>query len=151
MPDSNREAKTYSAFRSQAAAWEQAGGERLALRARKLKYPPSWPNERAREKGIDVWLAVDLVEMAIQKTVDRVVVVSTDTDLLPAIELALRHGGDDFVEVAGWQGLGDSAGLLHLRDRDVTTRPLSRAIYERLADTTDYTVPKEQRDRGVRR
>jgi uncharacterized LabA/DUF88 family protein len=42
------------------------------------------------EKGVDVRLAVDIVTMAQAKTYDVAVVVSSDTDLLPAMRAAQR-------------------------------------------------------------
>lgn len=39
------------------------------------------------EKGIDVAMAIDLVRMAMRKELDAAVVVSSDTDLVPAIEM----------------------------------------------------------------
>lgn len=43
------------------------------------------------EKGVDVRLAVDIVSMAQEKKYDTAVVLSSDTDLIPAIQKALGH------------------------------------------------------------
>ena len=137
MPDQARDEPTFRAFRSQTAEWKRRGGDRLLLRTRKIKYPPPYTDEKPREKGIDVWLAVDLVEMAIRHTVDRAVVVSTDTDLIPALRLATETREDNFVEVVGWEGLGDAAGLLYIPGHRITKRPLRRDLYEALRDDTD--------------
>lgn len=56
----------------------------------------------AQEKGIDVWLATDLISCSIKRTYDALIVVSTDTDLLPAIEFVL-HQTNQHIEVACWQ------------------------------------------------
>jgi uncharacterized LabA/DUF88 family protein len=103
------------------------------------------PIERPREKGVDVWLAIDLVEMAIRHTVDRAIVVSTDTDLVPALELAVAERGEEFVEVAGWQGPRESAGLLRVKGHRVVQRALRDNIYRKLHDPTDYNIPKRER------
>jgi uncharacterized LabA/DUF88 family protein len=103
-------------------------------------------NARPREKGVDVMLAIDLVEAAIRETVDRVVVVSADTDLAPALELAVATRGERFVEVAGWDGPGQSAELLMVRGHRIKQWRLGPQIYERIADTTDYTRPKAERE-----
>lgn len=42
--------------------------------------------ERKREKGIDVMLAMDLIIGAVEDTYDTAIIVSSDADLLPAIE-----------------------------------------------------------------
>ncbi|HET9895414.1 MAG TPA: NYN domain-containing protein [Streptosporangiaceae bacterium] len=56
-----------------------------------------------QEKGIDVALAVDLVHLAYRRQYNALVVFSSDTDLLPALELvvSLRLG---HVGVACWSG-----------------------------------------------
>lgn len=47
---------------------------------------------KIREKGTDVNIAVDLVVDAIENTYDTAILVSSDTDLLPAIEYIKRKG-----------------------------------------------------------
>jgi NYN domain len=53
---------------------------------RPLRYPKAWPAEKAQEKGVDVALAVDFVVMAVTRVYDVGILVSTDTDLVPALE-----------------------------------------------------------------
>ena len=69
---------------------------------RQLNYR-DWPNQPPREKGIDVSIAVDLMHLAFRKQYDALVLFSSDTDLLPALEsvVKLRLG---HVEVACWSG-----------------------------------------------
>ena len=83
QPDSTRDPKSYGANRRQQAAWERAGAK---VTQRTLRYPTRWPDERAEEKGIDVAIAVDLVMMAVAKEYDVGILMSTDTDLKPALE-----------------------------------------------------------------
>lgn len=47
---------------------------------------------RYQEKGVDVHMAVDIVAAAYENTVDKLIVVSSDSDLLPAIERAQKLG-----------------------------------------------------------
>ncbi|MCL2038768.1 NYN domain-containing protein [Candidatus Saccharibacteria bacterium] len=47
---------------------------------------------RFQEKGVDVGMAVDMVADAILKDVDRVVLVSSDTDLIPAVKRVQQAG-----------------------------------------------------------
>lgn len=49
---------------------------------------------RYQEKGVDVGLAVSLVEDALKNEVDRIILASSDTDLIPAILCAKRAGKD---------------------------------------------------------
>jgi uncharacterized LabA/DUF88 family protein len=133
-PDNAKDRRSYDAWQSQTAAWKGACGDRLIPRYRDLRYR----GDEVTEKGIDVWLAIDLVKIAMERTADRVVVVSSDTDLVPALELAVELAGEEFVEVAGWDGPGDVAAILDVSG--VTKHTLTRAHYDRFRDETDYSV-----------
>ncbi|MFH1193076.1 MAG: NYN domain-containing protein [Candidatus Jorgensenbacteria bacterium] len=52
----------------------------------------SFTFERYREKGIDVKLAIDLIVGAIDNQYDTALVVSSDTDLIPAIDWVRSRG-----------------------------------------------------------
>ena len=142
-PDNAKDSRSYSAWRSQTAAWASACGDLLIPRYRDLRYR----GEVAVEKGVDVWLAVDLVKIAMEQSADCVVVASSDTDLVPALELAVELRGSEFVEVAGWDGPGPSAAILEVAG--VTQRPLHRQHYDRLHDPSDYTVGVRIRKRSA--
>jgi uncharacterized LabA/DUF88 family protein len=133
-PDNAKSRKSYDAWQSQAAAWKGTCGDRLIPRYRDLRYR----GNEVVEKGIDVWLAIDLVKIAMEQDVDRVVVVSSDTDLVPALELAVELRGEEFVEVAGWDGRADAAPILNVAG--VVQRGLTKSHYERFRDDTDYNV-----------
>ena len=47
---------------------------------------------RLQEKGVDVGIAVDMVEKALTNTVNEHVLVSSDTDLIPAIKIIKASG-----------------------------------------------------------
>ena len=49
---------------------------------------------RYQEKGVDVGIAVSIVEDALKNEVDRIILVSSDTDLIPAVLCAKRAGKD---------------------------------------------------------
>jgi hypothetical protein len=84
----------------QAAAWER--DPRIRILRRPLNYR-GWPEHPPREKGVDVALAVDLIESALLGEYDVGVVFSGDTDLLPAVETAFRRTPPR-IEVASWSG-----------------------------------------------
>jgi len=44
------------------------------------------------EKGVDVQIAVDLLVAAYENTADRIILISSDTDLIPAIKKAQSMG-----------------------------------------------------------
>ncbi len=52
------------------------------------------------EKGVDVNIAVDMLEAAYEDSCDRIILVSSDTDLLPAVKKAREKG--KIVEYVGF-------------------------------------------------
>jgi hypothetical protein len=86
----------------QAQAWSM--DSRVHMVQRDLKY--DWNMDgtfTAREKGIDVALAVGLTEHALDRNFDAAIVFSGDTDLLPALELVF-HRRLLHLEIAAWSG-----------------------------------------------
>ncbi len=51
-------------------------------------------DNQKKEKGIDVWIAVDMVKEAIQENVDCCVLISGDADFVPAFNLIKEIGKD---------------------------------------------------------
>jgi len=48
---------------------------------------------KKKEKGIDVWIAIDMLkESIIEKNCDLCVLISGDTDFVPALDLIKKHG-----------------------------------------------------------
>ena len=86
----------------------------LDLGIKKIKY------ERSREKGIDVKLAADLIIGAMDDKYDSAILVSSDTDLVPAIDI-VRHRFKKKVGYIGFSILGD--------ENYEFTRPIKRMIY----------------------
>jgi uncharacterized LabA/DUF88 family protein len=76
--------------------------KRVTVHSRPLRYPSDWPQQRAREKGVDVMLACDFVRHAVDRRADVLILASRDTDLVPALEMA-ADCKDVTVEVATWQ------------------------------------------------
>lgn len=89
-----------------------------------------------REKGIDVLIALGIVMGAMRDEYDVAVLMSADTDLLPALETARELGKR--VEVAAWRSRGWSS---QLRLPGMWCHNLDEASYRRLHDPTDYTQP----------
>lgn len=75
----------------------------MSVVRRNLYNPTDWPQTPATEKGIDVAIAVAMLRMAMTESCDTVVLFSSDTDLLPALE-AIRDHTRCHVEVAAWAG-----------------------------------------------
>lgn len=65
---------------------------------------------RIREKGVDVKLATDLLVGATDDWYDTAIIVSSDTDLIPAIKY-VRNGKGKKVEYIGFSG-SPSLGMI---------------------------------------
>lgn len=90
-----------SANDAQAEAWSK--DDRVQVIRRDLKYT-TYQNGGylAQEKGIDVALAIALVEGAINDRFDVGILFSNDTDQLPALEFAFQQTRAR-IEIACWQ------------------------------------------------
>lgn len=53
------------------------------------------------EKGVDVRIGIDLVEGAYEDRYDRAILISSDGDLAPAVEMVTRKGKK--VEIVGFE------------------------------------------------
>jgi uncharacterized LabA/DUF88 family protein len=142
-PDSERNPVGQAACQRQVRFWQaQTGVESFT---RPLHYRPiRWENGRAveweaREKGIDVMLAVDLVMGAVRDEYDVAVLMSADTDLLPAAEAVIDAG--KWIEFAAWRPDAGYASHLRVAGRPTWCHHLRRGDFELVADRTDYTRP----------
>ena len=94
--------KPASANDVQTVAWEL--DERVTVLRRDLKYDVDDDGGfTAREKGIDVSLAISVVEGALDQDFDVAIVFSSDTDLAPVLELVFRRRLVH-LEIAAWAG-----------------------------------------------
>lgn len=103
-PNPQRQPEAASFFDAAVNVWER--DDRCSVVSRPLKYAPREDDPtlfRASEKGIDVALAIDVVKSSLEATTNTLVVFSTDTDLLPAIEFAYSAPATH-IEVACWEG-----------------------------------------------
>lgn len=137
-PDAGHDERTHGAFHRQFYAWTR--DPLVHVVARPLRYPAAWPAVPAQEKGVDVALAVDLVRLAINGEYDVAVVVSTDTDLVPALEAVLDLDGPR-VEVAAWRAKRANRRLSVGGDRP-WCHFLGRDDYLAVRDPTDYATPR---------
>jgi len=101
QPSPSRQPDAASANEAQAAEWTR--DPRVKMHRRPLRYPRNWPQDKAKEKGVDVMLACDFVRAAIEQTGDTLIMASRDTDLVPALDMALQLGQAN-IEVATWTG-----------------------------------------------
>ena len=121
---------------TQVRVWERDA--RVTVQQRDLKYL-GWPEHPPREKGIDVALAIDLVHTALRGEYDVAVVLTSDTDILPAVELAFNET-EPHVEIAAWQGAKPLWFPTEISDkrRLPFCHFLDAADFEAVRDTTKY-------------
>lgn len=134
-PETTRDPTGATANDRQAEAWSRLRG--VTIIRRPLRYPSGWPRTPAQEKGIDVALAVDLVSLAFVGDYDVGIVMSSDTDLLPAIE-AVTDVTRARVEVAAWRR---RPRLSFTDDRKLWCHWIDQDEYRSIEDLTNYTKP----------
>lgn len=144
-PDDRQSAVAQAACQRQVRYWEAQAS--VSVVTRPLRYLPiRWDEHgraiewKAREKGIDVLIALDMAMGAVNDAYDVAVLVSADTDLVPGLEAVL--GAGKRVEVASWwpdQGYGSR---LTVPGRSVWCHRVRRADFNRVRDDTDYTKPQ---------
>ena len=139
VPSQRRDPHTYRARRRQHARWLQLS-PLVRLHTRALAYRRLGDGTiRGHEKGIDVALAIAMVREAVFETAcDVSVLVSADTDLVPALELIVERRGAGAVEVATWVGLGHAPGPLRLEGHRIHQHRLSHRVYRAIEDLTSY-------------
>ncbi len=138
VPDSTKDPKGYSASQRQMAEWSKSTKTQVVTRT--LRYPYGWPKEKPEEKGIDVSLAVDFVRMAIQDQFDVGILMSTDTDLKPALE-AVTQLTNRRAEVAAWSSPRSHSRRLSIAGQKLWCHWLEEEDYKRVQDTRDYNIP----------
>lgn len=144
QPDATRDPRGYAANARQAAAWRKSPLVKVSLRT--LRYPYGWPDshqpgEKPQEKGIDVALAIDFVSMAIAGEFEVGVLMSTDTDLKPALEVVAQLTPKQGVraEVAAWSSSGNHGRRLSINSRRLYCHWLGQDAYDQIADATNYS------------
>lgn len=136
LPDRTREPMTHAANLRQVSRWTRSPVVHVVQRP--LRYPRKWPVDPAQEKGVDVALAVDFVRLAAEGAYDAAILMSTDTDLLPALEAVVAGGVH--VEVAAWAGPAANRRLSLGHDLP-WCHHLRRGDYLAVHDPTDYGSP----------
>lgn len=141
-PDATRDPIGYAANLRQCTRWENTS-EKVKVIWRTLRYPADWPAEKEEEKGIDVALALDVLMMAYRGDYEIGVVMSTDTDLKPALEAVMELGGSPFprVAVAAWRSGEGHSRRLSIKTHNLWCSWLDETDYQWCADTTRYSRP----------
>lgn len=133
-----------SSFQRQVAIWRT--DPLLDVTTRPLRYPvTAWSNGRPtawgtpEEKGIDVLLALAMVMGAIHDEYDVAVLMSSDTDLIPAIDQVITIG-KRVENAVWWPDHGAGRQLRATAPHRIWCHRLGRAQFEQVRDETDYTT-----------
>lgn len=143
QPDSERDPKGYAANDRQCSHWRTL--PKTTVITRTLRYPRDWPREKEQEKGIDVKLAIDLVAGAVRRAYEVAILMSTDTDLKPALEFVRDLQGDPYprCEVAAWSSPDSYSRRLSIPGRQIWCHWLDESEYRSVADPTNYAASPE--------
>ena len=133
LPSNQRDPKGYAAARRQIAAWEAMPTTHVTTRS--LRYPRNYPREKPEEKGIDVKIALDFYAMAVRNQYDIGILMSGDTDLLPALEEVDRIDGGPSAEVAAWAPL---QRRLRVKGARIPCAWIDEKHYGTIQDNRDY-------------
>ncbi|TSC58267.1 MAG: hypothetical protein Greene041619_698 [Candidatus Peregrinibacteria bacterium Greene0416_19] len=91
----------------------------------------NYPDGSFHEKGVDILLAVEMIRLVLEKKYDVAYLVSSDTDLVPAVDECKRLGGE--VVYVGSSLHGQSFGLTKVCKKTILLQP---------KDVLPYVPPK---------
>jgi len=144
LPSNKRDPLGYAANRRQSAAWMAENREVVIPRLRPLRYDDHSYGAQPQEKGIDVQLAISVIESVLLGSCDVAILISNDTDLAPVVETVRRLKGAGHIETASWAS----------RDYEIRLRPvpgvhhhgLSGAVFSRVETPVNYAYRGETPD-----
>ena len=133
----HRNAVLHGHMQRRMLAWVAAAPDKVQVFPRSLRYDA---HGKAREKGVDVELAIDIVALATDDAFDTLVVASADTDLVPAIQFVADRFPDKKIVTAGYQRLEGRKppAPLDLPGGGVDRRFVTARDFARIVDKTNY-------------
>lgn len=136
LPSAGKQAMSHGACRKQASAWE-AECDLVSVNLRPIRYPHDWPTGKAMEKGVDVQLALGVIGCCLDENCDVAILVSNDTDLVPAIEMVADRLSPQRIETASWRSPTHSARL-RTNIPGVFHNYIDATAFGSIADLTNY-------------
>lgn len=81
----------------------------------------------AKQKGVDMRIGLDIASLAYKKLVDQIILISGDSDFVPAAKLARREG-IDFILDPMWQPIRDDLKehIDGLQSKHINQKPTNR-------------------------
>lgn len=142
LPSSTRDPVGFAANRRQAQAWMNES-PLVVPRLRPLRYPQQYGQSGPpQEKGVDVNLALGIVEQVLTRACDIAVLFSHDTDLLPVVETVARLRGPQHIETASWRSIHFQQRL-RSKVRNVYHHDISAAVFDRVETRINYAHPSQ--------
>jgi uncharacterized LabA/DUF88 family protein len=138
LPSSGRDPVGNSAVLRHQDAW-LALSPLVKVRLRPLRYHPE--TGKAQEKGIDVALALSIVEHVIADFCDVAILFSHDTDLLPVVETISRQRGPHRIETASWKNDDTSYYKRIPPVNGVVNHTIRPATFARIETPISYSKP----------
>ncbi|MEX2373510.1 MAG: NYN domain-containing protein [Dehalococcoidia bacterium] len=136
-PNRHIDPRGHAANVRQSVVWAASG---VQVHPRQLRYLGQSPTPSdGEEKGVDVEIAVALTSMSLRGAIDAAIVVSADTDLLPAIE-EVQLRSNVAVEVAGWHNSTWGERIRRDGHPSLWCHWLARSDYDAVCDVTDYNI-----------
>lgn len=142
----SRNAKQHGAMLRRMSCWLLAQPSKVDVFPRPLAYR----GKGAVEKGVDVWLAIDMVRLALEDAYDVAVLASADTDLEPAARFVLDHT-EKRVVCVGYEGLegSDAPKPLDLGHARSGRFYIRKDDFQRVADRTNYYESRSDQSQSV--
>jgi uncharacterized LabA/DUF88 family protein len=134
LPSASHDPTNYARSQAQKSEWTR--DRRVQVTYRPLRYQRENGVFIPREKGVDVLVALAVVQLAQSRSYDVVILAAHDTDLEPALEFALREavGGGPSIETAGWR----DCKRLQAAGTQTWHTFLNRGHYEAARDRKQY-------------
>lgn len=89
LPSNERESNAYRRSQAQRSEWTR--DHRVEVIYRPLRYPSSWPDKPAQEKGVDVLLALEAVRLADRGQADFIILATC-----PLVQMLGHHSESMF-------------------------------------------------------
>lgn len=89
-----------------------------------------------RRRGVDVQLAIGLVESVLLDQCDVAILFSNDTDLVPVVESVCRLNGPGRIETAAWESRDYKTRLRPVRG--VHHHRLTGPVFQRVETSVNY-------------
>lgn len=138
VPTPQRDSKGNKIMQRKLATWVNDMPAKVEVFPRPLRYPPP----QGREKGVDVELAVDIVRLALEDAYDIAVVVSADSDLVPALSFVVHQCEGKEVETVAWAPEPgcerETAAAIDIPGGGVTRLTIPKSEFEPIADKRNF-------------